>query len=90
MNESVWRQPLLFRPERFLERDYSAYEFVPFGGGNKKCLGFGFALFEMKLALFGLLSRKRLCLQSSARVTPAIQGITVGPRQAIRIRLTDY
>lgn len=89
MNELVWQKPMQFRPERFLERDYSAYEFVPFGGGNKKCLGYGFALFEMKLALFGLLSRKRLTLQSSKRVSPAIQGITVGPRQAIRMQLTD-
>lgn len=87
-NEKVWGDPLKFRPERFLERDYSVYEFVPFGGGNKKCLGYGFALFEMKLVLFALLSQRRMLLQSTKRVTPAIQGITVGPRQSIRVLLS--
>ena len=40
MNPDIWEAPQEFEPNRFLQRDYTPFEFVPFGGGNKKCLGF--------------------------------------------------
>src|SRR6185295_13906860 len=41
-------EPEVFRPERFLERDYSPFEYLPFGGGARRCIGMSFALHQMK------------------------------------------
>src|SRR5262249_48211217 len=43
--------PEAFRPERFFERDPSPFEYLPFGGGARRCIGMGFALHQMKLVL---------------------------------------
>jgi cytochrome P450 family 110 len=37
--EELYPDSRSFRPERFLERSYSAFEFVPFGGGTHRCMG---------------------------------------------------
>lgn len=44
----LYPEPLAFRPERFLERTYNTYEWIPFGGGVRRCLGASFALLEMR------------------------------------------
>ncbi|MCY7338298.1 MAG: cytochrome P450, partial [Chamaesiphon sp.] len=58
--EDLYPQPQEFRPERFLERQFSPFEFLPFGGGARRCIGSAFALCEMKLALVGMLSHREL------------------------------
>ncbi|WP_372367061.1 cytochrome P450 [Candidatus Uabimicrobium sp. HlEnr_7] len=55
--EDLYPEPQIFRPERFIERKYSPYEFLPFGGGVRKCIGAAFATYEMKLVLATILKR---------------------------------
>jgi cytochrome P450 len=62
MREDLFPQPWRFRPERFLERTFSPFEFLPFGGGLRRCPGAALALFEMKVVLAALLARYRLRL----------------------------
>jgi cytochrome P450 len=50
-NPSVYEAPDEFRPERFIEKKFGAYQFVPFGGGVHKCLGDRLALFQTTLIL---------------------------------------
>jgi cytochrome P450 len=50
-NPDVYPDPEAFRPERFLERPAGTYEWIPFGGGTRRCLGASFALFEMRIVL---------------------------------------
>lgn len=83
MNPNIWENPEKFQPERFIENDYSPHEYVPFGGGTKKCLGYGFALFEMKSVLFKLYRHTKIHMESGDAVDAAIQGITLGPKQKI-------
>jgi cytochrome P450 len=49
--EDTYPDPLVFRPERFLEQPAGTYTWIPFGGGVRRCLGASFALFEMKWVL---------------------------------------
>jgi len=57
----IYPEPDAFKPERFLgKRTIDPYEWTPFGGGMRRCLGYAFALFEMKTVLATVLSRVRL------------------------------
>jgi cytochrome P450 len=44
-------------PDRFLERQYSPYEYLPFGSSNRRCIGSALALLEMKLTLAAAVNR---------------------------------
>ena len=76
----LYPDPDRFRPERFLERKFSPFEYIPFGGGARRCLGAAFAMFELKVALGVLLRGRRLRLASTAPIPHVRRGITLGPR----------
>ncbi|HEY9878070.1 MAG TPA: cytochrome P450 [Leptolyngbyaceae cyanobacterium] len=84
----VYPEPKQFRPERFLERQYSPYEYLPFGGGNRRCIGSAFALFEMKLVLFQVLSSLEVKIVNSRPLRPTRRGLTVAPSDRFRMQVT--
>ena len=51
-----------FRPQRHLEEDHSGLSLLPFGGGERVCLGKALAELEIRLMAVGLLGRLRLRL----------------------------
>ncbi|WP_414576128.1 cytochrome P450 [Anabaena sp. CCY 9402-a] len=75
----LYHQPEQFQPERFLGKQYSLYEYLPFGGSNRRCLGMAFALFEMKLVLATILSQVDLKLVENYPVKPVRRGVTLAP-----------
>lgn len=77
--EDLYPEPKRFKPERFLARQFSAYEYLPFGGGNRRCIGMAFALFEMKLVLATVLSRLQLALADKRPVRPVRRGLLLAP-----------
>jgi cytochrome P450 family 110 len=77
--KEVFSDPEEFRPDRFLERHYSPYEFLPFGGGVRRCIGMAFAQFEMKLVLSTILSRFDLALTDARKVRQQRRGLVSGP-----------
>ena len=81
----LYPEPEQFRPERFLEREYSAFEYLPFGGGSRRCLGAAFAVYEMKLVLATVLRTDGLRLVSDAPVGAALRNTTVGPAATIEM-----
>ena len=85
MREELYPDPLSFRPERFFERTYSAFEFVPFGGGAHHCLGANFAMHEMKIVLVTLLQHHvfRLIAADSMRAVRQRNVIVFGPRSPV-------
>jgi cytochrome P450 len=77
--EEVYPDPDEFKPERFLDRRYSPFEYLPFGGGARRCIGMAFAQFEMKLVISSLLSKVQLALADTRSVRPVRRGLTSGP-----------
>lgn len=86
--EEVYPQPKEFKPERFLERQYSQYEYLPFGGGNRRCIGMAFAQYEMKLALATILSRFQVSLVNKRPVKPVRRGLTVAAPAGMKMVAT--
>lgn len=86
--EDLYPDPDKFKPERFLEQQFSPYEYLPSGGGNRRCIGLAFAQFEMKLVLATLLSRWQLNLASPRFVRPVRRGVTIAPSNGVQIVVT--
>lgn len=84
-NPALFAQPERFLPERFLERTYTPFEFFPFGGGHRRCIGAAFALYEMKIVLGTLLQRFNFELISKQPVR-MVQRDTLIPGSPIELR----
>lgn len=85
--EDLYPEPKKFKPERFLERKFSTYEFIPFGAGSRQCIGMALAQYEMKLALATILLNYELKLAETQLVKPARRGVTLSPLGGVKMLL---
>ncbi len=85
----LYPEPRQFKPERFLKRQFSPYEYYPFGGGNRRCIGMAFAQLEIKLVLATILSRLRLSLVDRRPVRPVPRGVTLTTPLSLRMVATN-
>ncbi len=83
--EELYPEPKQFKPERFLERQYSPYEYLPFGGGSRRCLGEALAMFEMKLVLATILSNYQLALADKRPIRPQRRSVTLSPTGGVKM-----
>ncbi|HLL52944.1 MAG TPA: cytochrome P450, partial [Myxococcaceae bacterium] len=83
---TLYPEPEQFRPERFLERKFTPFEYMPFGGGARRCVGAAFALYEMKIVLGSLLSGHRFSLVDDRPVRPVRRHLTIGPDSGVEMR----
>jgi len=61
-NPKYWESPDSFNPERFLgeQKKYSMQYFYPFGAGPRMCIGAGFAIYEMSLAIAYIIKKYKI------------------------------
>jgi cytochrome P450 family 110 len=83
--EDLYPDAKQFKPERFLERTYSPNEYIPFGGGNRRCIGSALALLEMKLVTVTVLSQLQLALTNKRPLYPVRRGITLAPPASFKM-----
>ncbi|TFV60435.1 cytochrome P450 [Mycobacterium sp. PS03-16] len=61
---ALWERPLEFDPDRFSPenaKDRDRWQFVPFAGGPRSCIGQHFAMLEATLALATLIRSSEIC-----------------------------
>lgn len=81
--EDLYPNSKTFRPERFLERQFSSSEFLPFGGGNRRCIGYALAKLEINLVLATLLTRHSFHLANDQPVTPQRRGVVLATSNGV-------
>lgn len=81
----VYPEPGMFRPERFLERRYSPQEFLPFGGGVRRCLGHALAFPQMKTMLAELLRTLDLTPSGPYSTGSVRRAVMMVPRDPLRV-----
>jgi cytochrome P450 len=86
-NDALFPEPRRFRPERFLERSYNASEFMPFGGGHRRCLGAAFAEAELAIALAAITSKWDLEPATKEPERAVRRNITMGPKNMVQVRV---
>ena len=87
--EDIYPEHEKFRPERFLENQFSPYEFLPFGGGARRCIGLAFAQMEMKLILAKVLKTWSMKLVDTHEIKPQRRGLVTGPNAAINLQIQN-
>jgi cytochrome P450 family 110 len=86
--KDLYPEPDQFRPERFLERQFSPSEYFPFGGSNRRCIGAAFAMMEMKLVLVTLLTQFQFANMDKRPVQPTRRGVTMSPAGGVQVIVT--
>ena len=88
--EDLYPNANQFCPERFLERQFSPYEFLPFGGGSRRCLGMTLAQYEMKLVLATILRGSKLQLtDEQSCLRPVRRGALLAPNAQFSMVMTE-
>ncbi|TRW92830.1 cytochrome P450 [Candidatus Methylobacter oryzae] len=81
-----WQQPEQFDPERFLNNDSRRFVFMPFGTGERVCIGNHFALLESQV-LLGMMLRHFDVQLLSNEETEAEMAVTIKPKGGLPVRL---
>ncbi|HVY95332.1 MAG TPA: cytochrome P450 [Solirubrobacterales bacterium] len=85
----LYPEPLAFRPERFLGAAPAPEAWWAFGGGSRRCVGAGFAVFQMGLVLRRLCERTRLEAAADRREPIRKRGILFAPAHGARVVMTE-
>jgi cytochrome P450 len=84
---SLYPDPTRFHPDRFLSFKPTTSEWIPFGGGLRRCIGAAFAVYEMKMVLATLLPRVDAHLAKDG-VRVVRRSITLAPENGLPIVVT--
>jgi cytochrome P450 len=92
-NPEIWSEPDRFLPQRFLDTRVSPFEYAPFGGGHRRCIGAAFAVSEMAVAIGTILTTLELEMSPQERSAPpprgVARGIAVAPAREINLTVVD-
>lgn len=86
--EDLYPESQKFKPERFLERQFSPFEFMPFGGGARVCIGQALGVFEIKLVLAKILSSYQLALGDRRPEKLGRRTISLAPANGVKMVIT--
>jgi cytochrome P450 len=83
--EDVYPQPFAFRPERFTGHKPGTYEWIPFGGGTRRCLGAALAMAEQRVVLEAMARRLDLEAADPEPEHALHRNVTMIPARGARV-----
>jgi len=83
--EDVYPRPFDFLPERWLGRKPGTYEWIPFGGGIRRCLGASLAMAEQRVVLRAMARRLDLEADDPAPERALHRNVTMIPSRGARV-----
>ena len=82
---NVYPEPDTFDPDRMVGAALSPTTWFPFGGGNRRCLGAGFAMVEMRIVLREILRRVELSTTSEPGEKTRLKHVIMTPQRGGKI-----
>jgi cytochrome P450 len=83
--EDLYPEPFAFRPERWLDRKPGTYEWIPFGGGIRRCLGAALAMAEQRVVLTAMARHLDLEADDPAPERALHRNVTMIPARGGRV-----
>ena len=87
--EDLYPEPFAFRPERWQDRKPGTYEWLPFGGGIRRCLGAALAMAEQRVVLEMMARRLDLKAADPEPERALHRNVTMIPRHGARVVITS-
>ncbi len=85
--DSIYAEPRRFMPDRWNTIKPSAYEYLPFNAGPRRCPGIWFAGANLKTALATILTKYHVSLAQGAKIDRGYAATTIA-KSGVPIRLT--
>ncbi|HEV7769137.1 MAG TPA: cytochrome P450 [Solirubrobacterales bacterium] len=83
--EDLYPEPFAFQPDRWLDRKPGTYEWLPFGGGIRRCLGAALAMAEQRVVLETMARRLDLEAADPEPERALHRNVTMIPRHGARV-----
>jgi cytochrome P450 len=84
--EDLYPDPFTFRPERWLgDKKPGTYEWIPFGGGTRRCLGAALAMAEQRVVLRIMAERLDIEAADQKPERPKNRNVTMIPGRGGRV-----
>ena len=83
--EDLYPEPFEFRPERWLGHKPGTYEWIPFGGGIRRCLGAALAMAEQRVVLETMARRLDLEADDPVPEHAVHRNVTMIPSRGARV-----
>lgn len=88
MDPEIYEDPTSFNPDRFSDRRYGPTEYLPFGGGHRRCLGAAFAMHELKIVLGVWMRECAFELKNGEAPRPVRRNVTLSPHDEVPVRVS--
>jgi cytochrome P450 len=83
--EDLYPRPFAFLPERWIGNKPGTYEWIPFGGGIRRCLGAALAMAEQRVVLEAMARRLDLEAEDPAPERALHRNVTMIPAGGARV-----
>jgi cytochrome P450 len=83
--EDLYPDPFAYRPERWVGHKPGTYEWIPFGGGTRRCLGAALAMAEQRVVLEAMARRLDLAPDDPAPEHAQHRNVTMIPSRGARV-----
>jgi len=83
--EDLYPDPFSYRPERWLGRKPGTYEWIPFGGGTRRCLGATLAMAEQRVVMDAMVRRLDLEAPDPEPEHVNHRNVTMIPKKGARV-----
>jgi cytochrome P450 len=85
--EDLYPDPFAFRPDRWLGVKPGTYEWLPFGGGTRRCLGAALAMAEQRVVLRSMVERLDIKTTDRRPERPRHRNVTMIPARGGRVEI---
>ena len=83
--EDLYPDPHAFRPERWLGHKPGTYEWIPFGGGTRRCLGAALAMAEQRVVIEAMARQLDIQAADERPERPRHRNVTMIPARGGRV-----
>jgi cytochrome P450 len=87
--EDLYPEPWEFKPERWVGNKPGTYEWIPFGGGTRRCLGASLAMAEMRVVLERMAARLEIEADQPEAEHVQHRNVTMIPKRGASVIIRD-